>query len=48
MNTRPVYSSLPLQVMLYFGGLYDIFYFVVEFILLCYKGNLIDTPKPSL
>ena len=31
-------TSLPLEILFYFGGLYDIIFFVLTFLLFLYKG----------
>ena len=32
-------TSLPLEILFYFGGLYDIIFFVLTFLLFLYKGE---------
>lgn len=38
---RPVLTSLSLEVSLYFGGLYDVFFWVLQIAIFVYKGESI-------
>jgi transmembrane protein 216 len=41
---RKVLTSLPLEILFYFGGLYDIIFFVLTFLLFLYKGYQLPYP----
>lgn len=36
--TLPQLSSLPLQIVIFFGWWYDVFYWIVEFLVFLHKG----------
>lgn len=38
-RSRPILTSLPLQVFIYFGGWWDVFYWVLSILIFIYKGK---------
>ena len=48
MPATQMLSSLPLQVLLYFNGWFDVLFFVVTIALYIYKGNALPYPSGVL
>lgn len=39
-RSRPILTSLPLQVFIYFGGWWDVLFWVISILVFVYKGEL--------
>eukprot|EP00878_Enallax_costatus_P024538 GHUV01026191.1.p1 GENE.GHUV01026191.1~~GHUV01026191.1.p1 ORF type:complete len:112 (+),score=27.33 GHUV01026191.1:288-623(+) len=44
-RSRPILTSLPLEIFLYFGGWWDFFFWILSILIFIYKGNTLPYPQ---